>query len=79
MPRRIKDKAAKKQFATEHCLHHYHIGVPNYTPSSDGGVSDKYLHYQLFTNENGKMEARFVGIDNHNPFKPPEQSRLVKP
>jgi hypothetical protein len=78
LPRRIKDKQAKKQFAKSFNLHHYHIGVPSYSSSNDGLVSDYYLHYQLLTTAQG-VEVRIVGIGTHTPFTPAQQSRLVTP
>lgn len=63
---------AKKRFAVEHYLWHYHIGIPKYEPPRFSGnsymTSDWVVHFQRFP---GDMRIRLVDYDCHNPMHMP--------
>lgn len=68
---------AKKQFAVEHYLWHYHVGVPFYQPPRNPAASymtsDWVVHFQRFP---GDMHIRLVDYDCHDPMHMPTLQSL---
>ncbi|MGL6644605.1 hypothetical protein ACSZOH_03085 [Aeromonas caviae] len=68
----------KVDYARQHCLHHYHVGVPDYDDVDGTGlgqVSRYVLHYQLLKNEYGHV-LRVVDYGEHPPFELPKEHYL---
>jgi hypothetical protein len=66
--------SAKVRYAIDNNLHHYHIGIPNYTPSQNGDMTSEYvLHYVLVSDD----EIRIVDMDSHPPFNMPSEKYLA--
>ena len=68
-----KDYEAKKRFAVENYLWHYHVGIPRYMPPKNLGASymtsDWVVHFQRFP---GNREIRLVDYDCHDPMHMPK-------
>ncbi|MDU4255788.1 hypothetical protein [Pseudomonas sp.] len=66
------DYEAKKRFAVENYLWHYHVGVPFYqsprNPAASWMTSEWVVHFQRFP---GDMEIRLVDYDCHDPMHMP--------
>jgi len=63
----------KVDYAKEHNLHHYHVGVPDYDDvegTGFGQVSQYVLHYQLLKNEFGHV-LKVVDYGEPPPFDLP--------
>lgn len=60
----------KREFALEHGLWHYHIGIPCYATRYGIGnwTSEQIVHY---VNKNCKATIKLVCIDKHPPFVMP--------
>jgi hypothetical protein len=68
------DFADKVRYAIENKLHHYHIGIPDYTQSPNGDMTSEYiLHYVLVCDN----EIKIVDMDSHPPFKMPSEKYLT--
>lgn len=67
--------AAKVRYAIDNDLHHYHIGIPEYTQSPTGDMTSEYILHYVRVNDN---EIRIVDMDSHPPFKMPSEKYLVK-
>lgn len=68
----------KVDFARQHNLHHYHVGIPFYDDVNETGlgqVSGYVLHYQLFENEFGPV-LKVVDYGMHPPFELPKEPYL---
>lgn len=66
--------AAKVRYAIDNDLHHYHIGIPNYTQSPTGDMTSEYILHYVRVNDN---EIRIVDMDRHPPFKMPSEKYLA--
>jgi len=66
------DYEAKKRFAVENYLWHYHVGIPRYEPPRFPGnsymTSDWVVHFQRFP---GDTRIRLVDYDCHSPMHMP--------
>lgn len=77
VPRKDPACKAKKAYARRNNLHHYHIGIPTYTRSRNGKVSDFMIHYQLIP-DGGSYKVKIVWYGSHKPrFKLPEPQHLA--
>ncbi len=64
--------AKKVQYAQEHNLWHYHIGIPCYEEGNNGDqVSEYILHYIK-----GEHEIKIVDMSSHPPFELPSREYL---
>lgn len=72
-----RDYHEKKQFAVEHYLWHYHIGIPAYMPPRNPAASymtsDWVVHFQRMP---GDMVIRLVDYDCHDPMHMPGATAL---
>ena len=63
---------AKVNYAQQHKLWHYHIGIPDYETASNGEqVSEYILYYQYFDDE-----IKIVAMSYHPPFELPTEDEL---
>ena len=69
------DFAAKVRYAIDNNLHHYHIGIPHYTPSPNGDMTSEYILHYILVNDD---EIRIVDMDYHPPFKMPNEKYLIQ-
>jgi hypothetical protein len=77
VPRKDPDHTAKVAYAQGNNLHHYHIGIPTYSSSKNGDVSDFMIHYQLIPH-GGSHKVKIVWYGAHKPrFKLPEPQHLA--
>ncbi len=73
VPRNDPNWLAKVQYARQHNLWHYHIGIPNYEESEKGDMVSEYiLHYVK-----GEQEIKIVDMSSHPPFVLPSEDYLV--
>lgn len=69
---------AKVQYARDHYLWHYHIGIPDYerlNPFSKVLTSRYVLHFQRFP---GNKVIRIVDLDDHRPMTLPRRDYMVR-
>ncbi len=72
VPRDAPNWLAKVQYARQHNLWHYHIGIPNYEESEKGDMVSEYiLHYVK-----GEQEIKIVDMSSHPPFVLPSEDYL---
>lgn len=72
VPRNNPNWLAKVQYARQHNLWHYHIGIPNYEESEKGDMVSEYiLHYVK-----GENEIKIVDMSSHPPFVLPSEDYL---
>lgn len=70
VPKEDPNFLKKVNYAKEHNLWHYHIGIPKYTLSTLGDyVSEYVIQYSLVGNE-----VKILSLDPHPPLKLPPES-----